>query len=110
MSRASTWLDPRQTTWSSVDYIGVYVIWAPGTWLTSPTYLKAGQGDVRARVQNHLRDPRFEDFPNIRFTYAAISAVHRDGVERYLGDSLRPLFAERYPDVPPIPVVLPLVA
>lgn len=110
MSNAGTWLNPRTVDWTTVDYHGVYAIWAPGTILGGPIWLRAGQGDVRARVQDHIRDARFSLYPEIRFTYAQVTVWDRDGVERYLGNQLRPKFAERYPEVLPIPVNLPQVA
>lgn len=109
-STTGHWLDPRNTNWNSVQTDGVYVIWRTGTLLYGPTYIKVGQGDVCDRMQAHMRDPRIRKYENLRFTFAAVSWLHKDGVERYLGNQLRPLVAERFPDAQPIPVNLPLVA
>lgn len=109
-STQNEWLDPRLVNWLSVDADGVYLIWKPGTFLSGPSWLKAGQGIVRDRMQAHMRDPRINHHPYLRFTYASLSWIHKDGVERYLGETLGPLVAERFPDVPRIPVNLPLVA
>ncbi len=104
------WLDPRNTDWAFISYVGVYTIWVPGTGFSGPSFIKVGQGDVKDRMQSHMRDLRIARFPNLRFTYASVSWYERDGVERYLGEVLRPLVAERFPDAPPIRVNLPLVA
>ena len=110
MSTQYEWLDPRRTQWSSINSDGVYVIWAPGTMLTGPCWVKVGQGNIRDRMQVHMRDARITRFPTLRFTFAEVSWMQKDGVERFLGDRLSPLVAERFPDVSPIPVNLPLAA
>jgi hypothetical protein len=110
MSTQGNWLDPRQTQWDSINTDGVYVIWAPGTLLTGPYWVKVGQGNVRDRMQSHMRDARITRFSTLRFTFAQVNWMQKDGVERFLGDRLSPLVAERFPDVFPIPVNLPRVA
>lgn len=110
MSTANQWLDPRNTNWESVATDGVYVIWSAGTLLGGPTYIKVGQGDVRDRMQDHMRDLRITRYSNLRFTFASVSWHQKDGVERFLGDQLKPLVAERFPNVRPIQVNLPLTA
>ncbi|MEL6664939.1 MAG: hypothetical protein AAFQ24_02310 [Pseudomonadota bacterium] len=109
-STQNEWLDPRRVNWLSVDADGVYLIWKTGTVLSTPEYIKAGQGNVRERMQAHMRDPRIIQFPSLRFTYASVSQAQKDGVERFLGDALGPLVAERFPDVRPIRVNLPFAA
>jgi len=109
-STTNEWLDPRRTNWLSVDADGVYFIWAPGTLIGGPIYVKAGQGNVRSRMQDHMRDARITRYRQLNFTYAHVAWSQKDGVERYLGDVLRPLVAERFPDAPPIRVNLPRVA
>lgn len=104
------WLNPANTNWNTVYTEGVYLIWQTGTLLTGPRYIKVGQGDVRDRMQAHMRDYRISQYNDLRFTFASVGLFQRDGVERYLGDVLRPLVAERFPDVRPIAVNLPLVA
>lgn len=109
-STQNEWLDPRRVNWLSVDADGVYLIWQTGSLIGGPTWIKAGQGNVRDRMQAHMRDSRITRFSNLRFTYASLSWNQKDGVERYLGETLGPLVAERFPDVRSVPVNLPLVA
>lgn len=104
------WLDPRNTNWDSISGYGVYVVWSPGTLLGGPTYLKVGQGDIKDRMQAHMRDFRITRYPQLRFTFAFVHPSRVDGVEKYLGGVLRPLVAERFPDTFPVAVNLPRIA
>lgn len=109
-STQNEWLNPRRTNWDSVSGYGVYIIWTTGTILGGPTYLKVGQGDIRSRMQAHLRDTRITRHGELRFTFAKVNQWQMNGVERYLGDVLQPLVAERFPDSPHIRVNLPNAA
>lgn len=105
-----------------VSTVGVYIVWrmtplpSPG----SPHVLYVGQGDVKDRLNSHLRDGRFNKYVNPGWiVYATWSEVAeygyigeyyraiRDGVERYLADQLRPEIGMQYPAVAPISVNLP---
>ena len=100
---------------------GVYIIWRPTVNLP-PDYLpqmrlviKVGQAqDVLARVRELLADDQINFYRRVdghevhlQSAWAAVSPPQLDGVERFLGESLYPVVAERFPDVPAIPVTLP---
>lgn len=79
---------------------GVYVIWS------GPETLYVGQGRIVDRLEAHRRDPTISRYyPFV--TWAAVDGLSRNGVERYLATSLRPVFGVRHPTVPPIRVNLP---
>ena len=103
-------LNPRTTNWNSVSAHGVYVLWVPGNVLAGPRYIRVGQGNIRDRVQAHLSDREIGRFTDLRFSFAAVSVLQRDGVERYLADQLLPLVGDRFPDARAIPVNLPQAA
>jgi hypothetical protein len=114
------WIKSTQNDWlrfetfnlsSVVKTVGVYVIWHTGQ---PPWTVKAGQGDIAERLGVHRNDPRILAYRSygagLFVTWAAVQTAYLNGVERYLGDQLRPLVAERFPDVAPIPVNLPWAA
>lgn len=108
-----TWYRLEGTNFGSLDVGGVYVIYAGGTIATVPLCVDVGQGDIADRLYNHQRDPNILSYRTrgtLRVTWAAVPVLYRDGVERYLAETLQPLAGRRYPDVVPIPVNLPAVA
>ena len=76
--------------------------------------LHVGQScDIACRLTAHVRDheaayPDESDRPTLHGVWAAVNQVLRDGVEAYIGKRLCP--SGTYPDVPPVPVTMPLIA
>ncbi|MGD9872707.1 MAG: hypothetical protein AB7T27_00415 [Kiritimatiellia bacterium] len=89
------------------DLQGVYVIWQ--TTVTTGNVVKVGQGVIRDRLQSHREDPVIQkhNTGGLSVTWAKVDGRSVDGVERYLGDTLTPKVAHRFPDVTPIAVNLP---
>jgi hypothetical protein len=107
------WNRPTIDTWyalsldfSKVKDFGVYVIWQRGN---PGRVVKVGQGEICDRFSSHKRDRDILQHgnPDLSVTWAVVSGALADGVELYLGDHYKPLVAERFPDVVPIPVNLP---
>ena len=85
---------------------GVYIIWHGGN---NPATLYVGQGIIRDRIAGHRQENAvlaYQQYP-LRVTWASVSKVYRDGIERYLAEKLNPKIGRRYPDAPPIKVNLP---
>ena len=108
------WVKCKEDNWcsfstvklDSVDTFGVYVIWKPG--MEGGNVIRVGQGDVKDRIVDHRNDPEIMAYePELRVTWAAVDMLYVDGVERYLGNTLRPAVGKHFPDVEPIPVNLP---
>ena len=100
-STSGLWCSLTTLNLDSVDVTGVYVIWGMRT-------VYVGQGVVRDRLAQHLRDQRIMADPNLLVTCAAVwSQADRDGIERYLANVLDPAVGDGWPDVTPIPVNLP---
>jgi hypothetical protein len=92
---------------STVRTIGVYLIWPLGQ---QPKWVRTGQGDIAARIQAHRGEPVITRYAglDLRVSWATVSPLQLDGVERYLSDACKPLVGERFPEVPPIEVNLPM--
>lgn len=94
----------------SIDAVGVYVIWKP---VGSPSHnvVYVGQGHIRDRLSASRGDYRIqfqEGIPGLLVTWAPVPDQRaRDGIERFLADSLRPLVADQHPKAVPIAVNLP---
>ena len=86
------------------NLVGVYIIWQGGA-----KVVRVGQGKIRERLTDHRNSQQISklDTGNLCVTWASVGAANLDGVERFLGDTLKPVIAERFPDVAPIPVNLP---
>ena len=85
---------------------GVYVIWQdPG----NPAVLRVGEGPIRTRLTQERSDQRLSAYglDSLFVTWAAVNAIHRADVARYLADTLRPMLGERYPVGNQIKVNLP---
>ena len=88
------------------DMEGVYIIWHGGQ---NPATVCVGQGFIRDRLAEHRQDPEilaYEQY-TLYATWARVAANQRDGVERYLAETLKPKVGSRFPDVNPIAVNLP---
>ncbi len=85
---------------------GVYVIWHSGS---NPRAVYIGQGAFFERLSVHQKDERIlrcEAEGTLLTTWATLEMQFRDGVERYLIDTYKPLVNERIPNVTPIQVNL----
>ena len=85
---------------------GVYIIWHGGqdAWT-----VYVGQGDIAARIDAHRQEPDILRFSSLGLfvTWAKVDTRSRNGVERFLADTLRPKIASRFPQVAPTAVNLP---
>ena len=75
--------------------------------------VRVGQGDIEDRLRSHRIDTDITKYAGLNqetpllVTWASVTPQHRDGVERYLADTLKPLEGRRYPNVLPTRIVLP---
>lgn len=85
---------------------GVYVIWHSGE---NPASVRIGQGIIRDRLAAHRQDREILEYSQYELyvTWARVSETHRDGVEKYLGETLNPEVGSRLPDAVSIEVNLP---
>jgi hypothetical protein len=109
-STNGTWLPFDRVNLSGIKTTGVYVIWHGGQ---NPWTVRVGQGDIVDRITTHRADQKilaYRSYGGLWVTWAEVSIRYLDGIERYLGNQLRPLVGEKFPDVSPIPVNLPWAA
>lgn len=103
--------------WCSLDNLdldsvgavaGVYIIWHEGN---PGQVVRVGQGDpIKDRLSAHRNDTkitRYRKNGKLRVTWASVSSIYRDGVERYLADQWPPLVGDAFPDALPIAVNSP---
>ncbi len=85
---------------------GVYIIWHGGA---NPAVVRVGQGVIGDRLSNHNQDPEILAYKGLGLfaTWAAVPAIHLDGVERHLGDKWNPKVGDRFPNVYPVEVNSP---
>lgn len=86
---------------------GVYVIWRSGQ---NPATVRLGQGIVKDRLGKHRTDQailRQRGTGKLHATWAEVSSLYRDGVERYLANKLNPIVGDAFPQAQPIAVNLP---
>lgn len=83
---------------------GVYIIWSG----KDGSIVRIGQGIVKDRLSAHRNDPAITAHHPLYVTWASVAKNYRDGVERYLANSLRPKVGDAFPNATPIPVTLPL--
>ena len=87
---------------------GVYVVWHEGSLYQPSRTVKVGQGEpIKGRLSAHRNDREilaYRKFGTLRVTWAAITLAERNGVERYLGDTLHPLVGSLFPNAIPIAV------
>jgi hypothetical protein len=101
---------PLLTDFKNVVITGVYIIWHAGQ---PGRYVKVGQGkrgNVGSRLNAHAADREilaYRRLGELYVTWTTLPDHLVDGVERYLGDTLRPLVGDRFPDTIPIVVNLP---
>ncbi len=114
-STLNDWLPLRIVDLSSVSTSGCYMIWHPaGHYSNGNPYparvVRVGQGDIADRINCHKSDSEvlsYERFGTLYVTWATVSVFQRDGVERHLAETWKPLIGDRFPDVTPIPVNSP---
>ena len=85
---------------------GVYIIWHSGD---HPATVYVGQGVIKDRTQAHRSEPEILAFSGsgLFVTWASVDRASRDGVERFLADSLKPKVGTTHPQTAPIAVNLP---
>jgi len=83
------------------DLNGVYIIWSGDQVVT------LGSGIIKNRLKEHRENPEITKFKNLKVTCACVHENHMKGVEKYLLDSLNPLFCEYFNTCLPIPVIFP---
>lgn len=107
------WYSLTSTNFSNVIVTGVYLIWHAGSPGQSGRWVKVGQGktgNVGSRLTAHKADPAivtYQRYGELYATWATVPTDQVDGVERFLGDHLKPLVGDRFPDATPIPVNIP---
>lgn len=113
-----TWAQGRDGAWYKLEEVdlsdvvttGVYIVWHEGN---PGRIVRVGQGDIAFRLREHRSDPaihRYRQFGTLRVTWASVSVVQIDAVERYFADRLRPQIWDRYPAVRPLEVNSPFAA
>ena len=86
---------------------GVYVIWHGGE---VPATVYVGQtGNLRDRLSDHRGDERIQKYDSLSLyvTWASVSPELLNGVERYLGQRLKPKVETDFPNVQPQEAQLP---
>ena len=89
------------------DTAGVYMIWHSGN---PGRVVRIGQGVIKDRLSAHRNDKAilaYNRLGTLHVTWAAVSWSLRDGVERHLADTWKPLVGSAFPDVQPIAVNSP---
>lgn len=91
---------------SGIDCTGVYIIF------NHQHVVKIGQGDIGSRLSCHQHDFSITQHSNAYFplyvTWTQLPIKYLDGVEVFLGNWYRPIVGERFPDVQPIRINLPV--
>ena len=89
------------------DVGGVYIIWLEGD---PGRVVRVGQGNFKERFSKHRSDGEilaYRAYGKLRVTWTSVPSRQRDGVERYLAETWRPLVGETFPDALPIAVNSP---
>jgi len=86
--------------------VGVYIIWYGGK---KTTVLKVGQGVIRECLSVNRHDYVISAYSRygLNVTWAKVPWHECAGVERYLGETLKPVIGSRLPDAQPIKVNIP---
>jgi len=84
------------------DMEGVYIIWQ-----AQGPVVRVGQGVIRDRLTKHKDDAEIVAYNSLCVTWARVDKIDRDGVEKFLADTLSPKVGEAYPVCLPITVNLP---
>jgi hypothetical protein len=115
-----SWIKCRMGDWCPLETLnlesvgeaaGVYVIWHEGSQTINPRVVRVGQGEpIKGRLSSHRCDKAILAYGKIgtlRVTWAAVPAAHRNGVERFLGETLNPLVGSTFPNALPLAVNYP---
>src|SRR5271154_5467487 len=80
---------------------GVYVVWHGGK---TPETVRVGQGDIRQAILSLRADQQVQAFKpeKLYVTWAKVDKIMRDGVERFIAESLQPLVKTAAPASPPV--------
>lgn len=81
---------------------GVYIIWQ-----ANGPVVRVGQGIIRDRLTTHRNDRAITAYQALHVTWAPVSTLHRNSVERYLANILNPKVGDAFPNVIPTQVLLP---
>ena len=81
---------------------GVYIIWQ-----SDGPVVRVGQGVIRDRISVHREDPAITNYGNLSVTWAKVASQDRDGIERYLAETLSPEVGSAFPQTQPMAVNLP---
>ena len=89
-----------------VGLCGVYIIWHGGQ---TPWTVYVGQGQIADRLQAHRSEPDILKYSNLGLfvTWAKVDSQSQNGVERFLGTTLKPKEHVRFPEATPSSVNLP---
>ena len=115
------WARPLRGDWHSFKWAnlkslgmaeGIYILWYPETATRSFQVVYVGQGIIQSRIGHHRgnysRILHRLDAKRLRLTWALVPDQKvRDGVERYMAETLRPLAGEVWPAALPVRVNLP---
>lgn len=82
---------------------GVYIIWRS----VDKRVVRVGQGIIKDRLRFHRSDPAILKHQPDKVTWAYVPQEKRNGVERYLAETLSPLVGDVFPNVYPIQVNIP---
>lgn len=91
------------------DDRGVYIIWGFKV-ENQNEVIRVGQGNIKERLSEHRDNPEIVDGYEkyeIIATWAKIKQNYFDGVEKWMGETLRPRVCERLPVADMIIVDLP---
>ena len=85
---------------------GVYIIWHGGQ---VPWTIYVGKGQITARLQAHRSEPGILKHSSLGLfvTWAKVDSGSQDGVELFLGRTLKPKGNANFPLATPISVNLP---
>ena len=87
---------------------GVYIIWY---WHKKylPCVVRVGQGSIREKLLQERQRPAMlalKDY-DLLVTWVSVEESQRDGIEKYLGETLTPIIKRLLPEASPIRVMLP---
>lgn len=94
------WLDLEHSHFNTME--GVYIIWQ-----SNGPVVRIGQGVIKNRLSAHRNDPAITRYSNLLVTWAAVPALYRNNVERYLANIYNPLVGDAFPNALPLAVNLP---
>lgn len=81
---------------------GIYIIWQ-----ANGPIVRVGQGVIKDRLFQHRSDVDINRYDDLYVSWAKVEEQYRNGVEKYLADTLSPRVGEAFPDVGSIAVNLP---